>query len=144
MIASLHNTRGFQGEKGIVPNGREGAGKDYSFKGRNFYRIIDRFIDQSGAQTESIYGGMFPDDEGGLKLKHNRKGLLSMANRGPNTNTSHFSIVVAPAPHLDGHYVIFGEVVSGMDIVDKINKLANPQKDTQPLGKAVIVDSGQL
>ena len=68
------------GEKGVVPQGREGAGQTYWFKGRSFYRIIDSFIDQTGANTESIYGGKFDDDAGGLKLKHTRAGLLSMAN----------------------------------------------------------------
>ena len=61
-----------------------------------------QFIDQSGAGTESVFGGAFKDDPGGLELKHDRGGLLSMANTGPDSNTSHFSIVVAPAPHLNG------------------------------------------
>ena len=79
-------------------------------QGQAFYRIIDQFIDQSGAWTESIYGGHFKDDPGGLALRHDRPGLLSMANTGPDTNGSHFSIVVSPARHLDGKYTIFGEV----------------------------------
>lgn len=45
-----------------------------------------------------------------------RQGLLSMANAGPDTNTSHFSLLMAPAPHLDGHYTIFGEVVEGFEV----------------------------
>lgn len=61
------------GEKGIVPPGKEGAGKPYHFKGKPFYRIIDSFIDQSGAETESVFGGAFKDDPGGLRLKHDRK-----------------------------------------------------------------------
>jgi peptidyl-prolyl isomerase D len=81
-------------------------------QGQPFYRIIDQFIDQSGAWTESIYGGQFKDDPGGLALRHDRPGLLSMANTGPDTNGSHFSIVVSPARHLDGKYTIFGEVCS--------------------------------
>ena len=56
-----------------MPEGREGAGKSYSFKGKHFYRIIDAFIDQAGAETESVFGGQFKDDPGGLKLKHDRK-----------------------------------------------------------------------
>jgi peptidyl-prolyl isomerase D len=78
------------GEKGTVPPGHEGAGGLYHFKGKHFYRIIDQFIDQAGAGTDSVFGGRFKDDPGGLKLKHDRKGLLSMANSGPDTNTSHF------------------------------------------------------
>lgn len=62
------------GEKGVAPgNSSEGAGQPFHFKGKAFYRILDRFIDQTGAGTDSVYGGMFKDDPGGLKLKHDRK-----------------------------------------------------------------------
>eukprot|EP00959_Pyramimonas_sp_CCMP1952_P089058 1863584-Pyramimonas_sp.AAC.1 len=54
------------------------------------------------------------------------------------------SILMAAAPHLNGHYTVFGEVVSGWEVIDAINKLANKERDTFPLGRAVIVDSGQL
>lgn len=91
----------FSGEKpGVVPAGAEGAGKPYTLKGAYFYRIVDQFIDQTGAGTESALGGRFKDDPGGLRLKHDRKGLLSCANLGPDTTTSHFSIMYGPAPHL--------------------------------------------
>mmetsp|Transcript_31020 Transcript_31020/g.68824 ORF Transcript_31020/g.68824 Transcript_31020/m.68824 type:complete len:370 (-) Transcript_31020:184-1293(-) len=134
------------GEKGIVPKGHEGEGKKYHFKGNSFYRIIDRFIDQAGAWTDSVYGGTFKDDEGGLKLKHDRKGLLSMANAGPDTNDSHFSILMGPAPHLDGHYTIFGEVVSGFEVALKVNALSKgkPENTAGTEVNAVIVDSGQI
>ena len=134
------------GEKGVAPTGHEGAGKPYHFKGAFFYRVIDRFIDQTGAGTDSVYGGQFKDDKGGLKLKHSRPGLLSMANLGPDTNGSHFSIVVAPAPHLDGHYTIFGEVVDGMDVVFRINSLARgqPGNELQDRELVKIIDAGQL
>ncbi|GIL50027.1 hypothetical protein Vafri_6343 [Volvox africanus] len=134
------------GEKGFVPLGHEGSGRPYHLKGSTFYRIIDRFIDQTGANTESIYGGAFKDDPGGLALKHDRKGLLSMANAGPDTNTSHFSILMAPAPHLDGHYTIFGEVVEGFEVAEQINALARgkPSNTAGPEEEALIVDSGQL
>eukprot|EP00898_Chlorokybus_atmophyticus_P006325 jgi/Chlat1/6694/Chrsp49S06168 len=125
MCLHLMSPSACQGEKGTVPNepGREGAGQPYHFKGKEFYRIIDQFIDQTGAGTES-------------------KGLLSMANMGPDTNGSHFSIVMAPAPHLDGHYTIFGAVVEGFSVAEEINKLANP--NGPPTGHAVIVNCGQL
>eukprot|EP00798_Chlamydomonas_sp_ICE-L_P031087 gene31087-6213_t len=134
------------GEKGVVPSGRQGAGKSYHFKGSTFYRIIDRFIDQSGANTESVFGGTFMDDIGGLALKHDRKGLLSMANAGPDTNTSHFSIMMAPAPHLDARYTIFGEVIEGMEIAEQINALSKgkPENTVGPEEQVVIVDCGQL
>ncbi|PRW45561.1 Peptidyl-prolyl cis-trans isomerase D [Chlorella sorokiniana] len=136
------------GESGTVPNepGREGAGRKRHFKGAYFYRIIDQFIDQTGVETESVFGGQFKDDPGGLQLKHDRKGLLSMANMGPNTNTAHFSIMIGPAPHLNGHYTIFGQVVSGFDVVDAINALSKGKPDNTATAAdgAQIVDSGQL
>ena len=115
-------------------------------QGAYFYRIIDQFIDQTGAGTESIYGGVFKDDPGGLALKHNRKGLLSAANLGPDTNGSHFSIVVAPAPHLNGHYTIFGELVSGWEVAAKINALSKGKPDNTAGSEeqAMIVNSGQI
>eukprot|EP00884_Botryococcus_braunii_P000580 jgi/Botrbrau1/10522/Bobra.7_1s0006.3 len=139
----------FSGEKGVVPDdgtGREGAGQPYHFKGKYFYRIIDRFIDQTGADVESVFGGAFKDDPGGLQLVHDRPGLMSCANSGPDTTTSHFSTMVAPAPHLNGHYSIFGEVVDGMDVVYKVNALSKGKKDNTAGREegAQIVDSGQL
>lgn len=96
--------------------------------------------------TESVFGGQFEDDPGGLKLKHDRKGLLSMANMGPNTNTAHFSIMVNPAPHLNGFYTIFGEVVEGIDVVLKINSLAKGKPDNTigKEAKVLILNSGQI
>jgi len=82
----------FTGEKGIVPPGRLGAGYPYGLNGTVWHRVYDRFISQGGANTESPLpeGGYFKDDPGSLKLQHDRKGLLSVANRGPNTNAGHF------------------------------------------------------
>lgn len=63
----------FSGEHGVVPEGRANAGETYHLKGKPFYRIIHGFIDQAGASTDSVFGGQFKDDPGGLKLKHDRK-----------------------------------------------------------------------
>jgi peptidyl-prolyl isomerase D len=116
-----------------------------SFKGMRFYRIIDRFIDQAGVNgIDSIWDAPFDDDPGGLALRHDRNGLLSSANAGPDTNTGHFSIVVAPAPHLDGSYTIFGEVVAGLETVYAINKLSEPRKVDRLTGSAVVTTSGCL
>ena len=92
---------------------------------------------------------MFKDDPGGLKLKHDRPGLLSAANMGPDTNQGHFSILVNSAPHLNGHYTIFGEVVQGMDAVMRINALADPARgapsnEVGPETGAVIVECGEI
>eukprot|EP00879_Flechtneria_rotunda_P033495 GHRR01037106.1.p1 GENE.GHRR01037106.1~~GHRR01037106.1.p1 ORF type:complete len:396 (+),score=131.32 GHRR01037106.1:463-1650(+) len=134
------------GEKGIVPPGRTGAGQAYHFKEKPFYRIIHQFINQAGANTESVFGGQFKDDSGGLKLKHDRKGLLSMANTGPDTNDSHFSIMLAAAPHLDGHYTILGEAVDGFEVIDAINALSHNKADKTATAEdgAIIADSGQI
>lgn len=136
------------GEAGTVPNepGREGAGQKLHLKGASFYRIIHEFIDQSGINTESVFGGRFKDDPGGLQLKHEHKGILSMANMGPDTNTAHFSIMMGHSPHLDGKYTIFGQVVSGFAAVDAINALSidKPDKTATAEDGAVISNCGQL
>ena len=131
-----------RGDRGVAPRGSQGAGTRFSYEGATFYRILDHFIDQTGVNVPSVAGGAFDDDEGGLALKHNRPGLLSMANAGRNSNTNHFSILLAPAPHLDGSYTIFGECVRGMDVVRDINALATPSGT--PSGRALIVKAGQL
>lgn len=113
-----------------------------SFKGMRMYRIIDSFIVQGGVPTTK-WRGAYDDDPGGLKLRHDRPGLLSAANSGPDTNTGHFSIVVNPAPHLDGSYTIFGEVVSGMDVVMAMNALAVKGHD-RPRGDAIVEACGCL
>ena len=135
------------GEAGKAPESAgEGAGMAYHFKGAPFYRIIHDFIDQSGVNVESVYGGQFKDDAGGLKLKHTHKGLLSMANMGHDTNTNHFSIMMGPAPHLNGDYTIFGQVVTGFDVVDAVNALSigKPENTATAEDGAVIVDCGQI
>jgi peptidyl-prolyl isomerase D len=136
------------GEAGSAPQKDlvEGAGTPYHFKGASFYRIIHEFIDQSGVNVESVYGGQFKDDPGGLKLKHTHKGLLSMANMGPDTNTNHFSIMMGPAPHLNGDYTIFGQVVTGFEVVDIVNALSigKPENTATAEDGAVIADCGQI
>lgn len=135
------------GEAGKVPPGLEGEGLPLHFKGAPFYRIIDGFIDQAGINTPSALNhAQFDDDAGGLKLRHEHKGLLSMANTGPNTNTAHFSIMINPAPHLDGHYTIFGQVVSGFDVVEEINALSRgkPENTATADEGAIIADCGEL
>ena len=117
-------------------------GRPYTFANAPFYRIIDAFINQAGvagaqAAVAPYRGRAFPDDAGGLKLKHDRPGLLSLANAGPNTNTGHFSVVMAPAPHLDGSYTIFGELLSGMDTMRSVNALAGGRETNAAAGARI-------
>lgn len=94
------------------------------YNGIIFHRVIDGFMIQGGDPTGTGTGGskVTIQDEFGEGLKHSKKGLLSMANRGPNTGTSQFFITLDATPWLDGKHAIFGEVVKGMDVVEKIGK----------------------
>ncbi|KAG6434932.1 hypothetical protein SASPL_106576 [Salvia splendens] len=92
-----------------------------------------------GTGGESIYGGKFSDEN--FKLDHTAAGLLSMANGGPNTNGSQFFIIFKRQPHLDGKHVVFGNVVSGMDVVKKMEQLGTA--DGRPDGIVKIIDCGE-
>ena len=131
------------GEKG---KGR--SGKPLHYKGCTFHRVIRDFMIQGGDFTrgngtggESIYGEKFNDEN--FIHKHNKAGLLSMANAGRNTNGSQFFITTVPTPHLNGKHVVFGEVIKGMDVVRKIENTRCNSQD-KPLSPVVIADCGEI
>jgi peptidyl-prolyl cis-trans isomerase A (cyclophilin A) len=109
------------------------------YDGSIFHRVIDRFMIQGGDPLGQGIGGpgyTFAD-EFHPKLRHNKAGVLSMANRGPNTNGGQFFITLAPTPHLDDRHSVFGEVVEGMDVVRAIGATRTGDRD-RPVTDIVI------
>jgi peptidyl-prolyl cis-trans isomerase A (cyclophilin A) len=112
------------------------------YDGTIFHRVIPDFMVQGGDPTGTGMGGpgyKFQDETKGSPHSFDKPGKLAMANAGPNTNGSQFFITVAPTLWLTGNHTIFGEVIEGQDIADKITKVPRSRQD-KPV-KDVVLNS---
>lgn len=130
------------GEKGVGK-----SGKALHYEGSPFHRVIPDFMLQGGDITngngrggESIYGVRFKDEN--FKIKHTTPGLLSMANAGPNTQSSQFFITTVVTSWLDGKHVVFGKVLDGMDVVKAVEGLGSGSGTTKK--NIIIAKSGEI
>uniref|UniRef100_A0AAX7VSB8 peptidylprolyl isomerase n=1 Tax=Astatotilapia calliptera TaxID=8154 RepID=A0AAX7VSB8_ASTCA len=132
------------GEKGIG----KGTQKPLHYKGCLFHRIVKDFMIQGGDFSEgngrggeSIYGGFFEDES--FAVKHNKEYLLSMANRGKDTNGSQFFITTKPSPHLDGVHVVFGHVISGQEVIQTMES-QKTDPNSRPYAEVKVLNCGEL
>ncbi|KAI9089414.1 cyclophilin-like domain-containing protein [Phlyctochytrium arcticum] len=121
--------------------------KGFGYKDSKFHRIMADFMAQGGDFTrgdgkggKSIYGDKFADEN--FNLNHDKKGRLSMANSGPDTNGSQFFITFKETSWLDGKHVVFGEVVDGMDVLTALESVQ--VSGSRPVQDVTVTNSGEL
>jgi peptidyl-prolyl cis-trans isomerase A (cyclophilin A) len=131
-----------EGKKEWTHPGTHAKSNDKLFDGTVFHRVIPDFMIQGGDPTGTGMGGpgyRFQDETKGSQHKFDKPGKLAMANSGPNTNGCQFFITVAATPWLTGNHTIFGEVVEGQDIANKISKVPRGSQDKP--NKPVVLES---
>eukprot|EP00940_MAST-03C_sp_MAST-3C-sp2_P001150 g1150.t1 len=123
--------------------------KGLAFKESIFHRVIPGFMAQGGDMTrgdgtggESIYGGNFEDES--FSKRHDGRGVLSMANCGRNTNGSQFFVLFNRAPHLDGKHVVFGKLIKGFEVLDRIERVRTRPSDDRPTQQVKVIACGVL
>ncbi len=121
-----------EGKREWTHPGTKKKSSDPLYNGTIFHRVIPNFMIQGGDPMGSGFGGpgyQFEDETKGSPHKFDKAGKLAMANSGPNTNGSQFFITTAATTWLTGNHTIFGEVVEGQDIADKISNVPRGRQD---------------
>jgi cyclophilin family peptidyl-prolyl cis-trans isomerase len=146
--ALMHTEKGdieielFAREAPITVNNFVFLAREGFYNNTTFHRVIGGFMAQGGDPEGSGRGGpgyRFNDERSALALKHDKAGILSMANAGPNTNGSQFFITYGPTPHLNGKHAVFGQVTKGMDVLRSIRE-RDPMRDRQPGDRLLSVE----
>jgi peptidylprolyl isomerase len=124
------------------------SGKPLTYRNSTVHRVVSNFILQggdfifgNGSGGESIFNGKkFKDERPGLLRKHDRRGILSMGNSGKNSNSSQWFITFAAAPQCDGKHVVFGEIISGWEVIDAVETLGSASGE--PIASVAVTDCG--
>lgn len=130
----------------ITVNSMVWLARHHYYDGIVFHRVLDGFMAQTGDPTGTGRGGpgYTFQDEFNPNLKHRGKGVLSMANAGPGTNGSQIFITFLDTPHLDGRHTVFGKVVDGLEVLDKLKRIdpSRPSFGVEPdvITRAYVVE----